>query len=162
LSIFIISLAVEWSVCAPFFSMVTRVTAMCFCRAVRKFTFSGTGYVSSYSIVLGDIDSHSTKKKGAMKPAIMVTTPSMIKIHLHHISKMQYNFQKSTHLQPRLYIPSPTLIKDSAYANCTLLAALLLEMTSYARLGQTQMPAALPYKIPILVLRFRIADTTSQ
>jgi hypothetical protein len=153
---------VAWSVCAPFFSMVTRVTAICFCRAVRNFTFSGTGYVNSYSIVLTDIDLHSTKKKGAMKPATIVTAPSMIKIHLRYISKMQCKFQQITHLQPRLYIPSPTRIKDSAYANCTPLAVSLLEPTSYARWGQIQTPAALPCKTLILVLRFHIADTTSR
>ena len=44
---------------------------------------------------------HSTKKNGAIKPATIVTIPSMMKIHL----------------QPWLYIPSPTLMSDRAYAN---------------------------------------------
>jgi hypothetical protein len=156
------SFTVAWSVCAPFFSMVTRVTAICFCRSVKNFTFSGTGGVSNYSIVLANIDLHSTKKKGAMKPATIVTTPSTMKIHLRYLSKTESDAQQRTHLQPRLYIPSPTLIKESAYANYILLIAFPLQTRSYARLDQIQTPVALPCRRPKLFLRFRTAGTKSR
>jgi hypothetical protein len=77
---------------------------MYFCLAFSHFALSGTSQEVSfpariYSVAKFDYP-HSTRNQGDISPATTVAIPSMMKIHLH----------------PDRYMPSPTRIKDRAYA----------------------------------------------
>lgn len=77
----IVSLTVGCSSCWPAFSKDTRVMAICFWRGVRNLTFSGTRCVSYWMVLESMVQrSHSMRKNGAIKPATIVTMPSMMKI----------------------------------------------------------------------------------